>query len=67
MNYILKIQSYGISLPAKMREEVGYLVKGVSDKAHKELTPEWVYRIFDDHYVNAKTVFNIDECHFKQD
>ncbi|MDO4313702.1 MAG: 2-isopropylmalate synthase [Eubacteriales bacterium] len=65
VNYILK-QSYGINLPEKMREEVGYLVKGVSDRAHKELTPEWVYQIFTDNYVNAKSVFAIDECHFKQ-
>ena len=41
VNYILK-QSFGISLPEKMREEVGYLVKDVSDKAHKELTPDLV-------------------------
>ena len=40
-----------------MREEVGYLVKGVSDKAHKELTPEWIYQIFTDNYVNAKQYF----------
>ena len=65
VNYILK-QSHGINLPEKMREEVGYLVKDVSDKAHKELTPEWVYQIFTDNYVNAKTVFSIDECHFRQ-
>lgn len=65
VNYILK-QSYGINLPEKMREEVGYLVKDVSDKAHKELTPEWVYQIFTDNYVNAKSVFSIGECHFKQ-
>ena len=45
VNYILK-QSFGISLPEKMKEEVGYLVKDVSDKAHKELTPDWVYHIF---------------------
>lgn len=66
VNYILK-QSYGISLPEKMREEVGYLVKDVSDKAHKELTPDWVYHIFEDNYVNYKGVFTIEECHFKQD
>lgn len=65
VNYILK-QSHGINLPQKMREEVGYLVKDVSDKAHKELTPEWVYQIFSDNYINTKPVFHIDECHFKQ-
>ena len=65
VSYILK-QSHGINLPQKMREEVGYMVKDVSDKAHKELTQEWVYQIFADHYINTKTVFHIDECHFKQ-
>ena len=65
VNYILK-QSHGINLPQKMREEVGYLVKDVSDKAHKELTPDWVYQIFSDHYINTRPVFHIDECHFRQ-
>ncbi|MCI9217370.1 2-isopropylmalate synthase [Lachnospiraceae bacterium 42-17] len=65
VNYILK-QSHGMNLPQEMREEVGYLVKDVSDKAHKELNPEWVYQIFSDNYINTKPVFHIDECHFKQ-
>ena len=65
VNYILK-QSHGINLPQEMREEVGYLVKDVSDKAHKELNPEWVYQIFSDNYINTKPVFHIDECHFRQ-
>lgn len=66
VNYILK-QSFGISLPEKMKEEVGYLVKDVSDKAHKELTPDWVYHIFEDNYINAKSIFTVDECHYKQE
>ena len=66
VNYILK-QSYGIKLPEKMREEVGYMVKDVSDKAHQELTPDVVYRIFEDHYISAKPIFSVDECHFKQE
>lgn len=65
VNYILK-QSHGINLPQAMRAEVGYLVKDVSDKAHKELTPDWVYQIFSDNYINTKPVFYVDECHFKQ-
>ena len=64
-NYILK-QSHGINLPQQMRAEVGYLVIDVSDKAHKELSPEWVYQIFSDNYINTKPVFHVDECHFKQ-
>ena len=65
VNYIL-MHSHGINLPKAMREEVGYMVKDVSDKAHKELTPDWVYQIFSDRYINTKSIFHIDECHFKQ-
>ena len=65
VNYIL-MHSHGINLPKAMREEVGYMIKDVSDKAHKELTPDWVYQIFSDHYINTKSIFHIDEFHFKQ-
>ena len=37
--YVLK-QNYGLEIPDRMREEVGYLMKGVSDHAHAELSPE---------------------------
>ena len=50
ISYILK-QNFSISLPDKMKEEVGYLVKHVSDEAHKELSPQWVYEIFDEEYI----------------
>ena len=53
-------------LPEKMREEVGYMVKDVSDKAHQELTPDVVYRIFEDHYISAKPIFSVDECHLSR-
>lgn len=63
--YILK-QNFGINLPDAMKEEVGYLVKGVSDRKHAELTPQNIYQIFEDAYLNIKDVFDIPECHFKQ-
>ncbi|MBA4699998.1 MAG: 2-isopropylmalate synthase [Ruminococcus sp.] len=66
VNYILK-QNFGINLPDKMKEEVGYLVKDVSDKAHKELSPDWIYQIFEDNYITVKPVFTVDECHYKQE
>lgn len=49
--FILK-QNFGIGLPDKMKEEVGYLMKGISDQRHKELLPEDIYQIFEDHYIN---------------
>ena len=63
--FILK-QNFGIALPDKMKEEVGYLMKGVSDQCHKELAPSDVYQIFEDHYINQREIFDIPECHFKQ-
>lgn len=65
VSYILK-QNFGLSVPEKMREEVGYSVKDVSDKEHKELSPEWVYQIFEDKYINNCSEFNVPETHFAQ-
>ena len=65
ISYILK-QNFSISLPMAMREEVGYAVKQVSDEEHKELSPQWVYNIFEEHYVNPRPYFTINSSHFKQ-
>ena len=65
VSYILK-QSFGIALPDKMKEEFGYLVKDVSDKEHKQLTPEWIYSILEYNYVDVQEHFTIDEFHFMQ-
>lgn len=65
VSYILK-QNFSISLPEKMREEVGYAVKQVSDEEHKELSPQWVYEIFENNYIENTPYFQIAECHFKQ-
>jgi len=50
VSYVLK-EKYGITLPMAMRESVGYMIKGVSDKEHKELSPEDIYQIFEDKYI----------------
>ncbi len=65
VSYILK-QNFGLSIPEKMREEIGYSVKHVSDKEHKELSPEWIYQIFEDKYINENSVFTVPEVHFQQ-
>ncbi|MBQ6787907.1 MAG: 2-isopropylmalate synthase [Lachnospiraceae bacterium] len=64
--YILK-QNFSISIPERMREEVGYAVKQVSDEEHKELSPQWVYEIFIENYVNYTPIFTISDCHFRQE
>jgi 2-isopropylmalate synthase len=60
-------QKYGFNLPAKMREDLGYRVKSVSDHKHKELSPEEVYEIFKNEYVNVSEQVALKECHFKQE
>lgn len=65
VSYVLK-NHYGLILPEKMREEVGYAVKGVSDREHKELSPDWIYRIFESRYLQYQDLFSIPDCHFKK-
>ncbi len=65
VSYILK-QNFGISIPDKMREEFGYLVKHISDEAHKELSPDFIYEILEEYYITKQTLFQITECNFKQ-
>ena len=64
--FILK-QNFGFSIPDGMKEEVGYLVKGVSDKRHQELTPADIYQIFEENYITPRSIFHIPECHFRQE
>lgn len=63
--YVLK-QNFGLMIPDKMREEVGYLMKGVSDHAHAELSPNDMLEIFRKNYKNIDKKFDIPECHFVQ-
>ncbi len=63
--YVLK-QNFGLILPEKMREEVGYLMKGVSDHAHAELSPQEMLEVFQKQYCQPKKRFEITECHFEQ-
>ena len=63
--FVLK-QQFGFSLPAAMKEEVGYLMKGVSDRKHKELKPDEMFSVFEDVYVTSRPVFDATEIHYKQ-
>ena len=65
VGYIM-MSNYGIEMPARMKEDMGYKTKAVSDRAHKELKPSEVYEVFIDNYVNSRAYFDIPECHFRQ-
>lgn len=57
-------QKYGISLPPKFREVVGYAVKDVSDKQHRELSPDDVYDIFRGQFVNVTSPLKVADVHY---
>ncbi len=65
VGYVLNSR-YGIDMPRKMKEDMGYRAKAVSDSLHKELRPVELYKIFEESYVDCRTSFDISECHFKQ-
>ncbi len=65
VGYVLK-SVYGINMPRKMKEEMGYAAKSVSDRQHKELHHEELYKIFEDEFVRNRPRFDITECHFRQ-
>ncbi|HJB92604.1 MAG TPA: 2-isopropylmalate synthase [Candidatus Borkfalkia stercoripullorum] len=65
VGYILQ-ENYGLNLPPKFKEAMGYAAKGVSDRTHKELKPAEVYKVFVDEFLENRKAFDIPECHFKQ-
>ncbi len=65
IGYLLQ-QKYGINLPPKFREKVGYTVKSVSDHLHKELTPDEVYDVFKNGFINKETELRVLEAHYVQ-
>lgn len=65
VGYILETQ-YGLNLPAKMREAMGYAAKAVSDHSHKELHPEEIFSLFKKTFENVVEPYRVDEVHFRQ-
>ncbi len=63
IGYLLE-HNFGYVLPVKMREDVGYTVKNVSDKAHAELSPREVLDVFTQNYVNINNHIKLIDYHF---
>lgn len=65
VGYILETK-FGLNLPAKMREAMGYTAKGVSDYTQKELMPEEIFELFKKTYENIAVPIDVSEVHFQQ-
>ncbi|MGX8699330.1 MAG: 2-isopropylmalate synthase, partial [bacterium] len=66
IGYILETK-FKFALPAKMRESFGYFVKSVSDHEHRELSPDEVFALLKNNYINIKNRVNVPEAHFRQE
>ena len=65
VGYILETK-FGLNLPPKMREAMGYTAKGVSDHLHKELHPDEIFDLFKKTFENVAQPYSINEVHFQQ-
>lgn len=65
IGYVLE-ENFGFHIPGKMREDVGYTVKDVSDKQHRELVPKDILDVFKKVYVNIDSSIALKEVHFIQ-
>ena len=65
VGYILETM-FGLNLPPKMREAMGYAAKAVSDHKHKELHPDEIFSLFKSTFENVVEPYCINEVHFQQ-
>ena len=65
VGYILDTK-FGLNLPPKMREAMGYAAKAVSDHKHKELHPDEIFSLFKSTFENVVEPYSINEVHFQQ-
>jgi len=65
VGYILETK-FGLCLPAKMREAMGYAAKEVSDYTHSELLPDEIFTIFKEKFEDITAPYSINEVHFQQ-
>ena len=65
VGYILE-RNYGLNLPPRMREAMGYAAKDLSDHLHKELLPEEIFELFKEKFENITSPYSVHGVHFRQ-
>lgn len=65
VGFILE-QNFGYRLPKAMKEDLGYFIKGVSDREHREIMPNEIHDLFVNEYVNRSENIELKEVHFTQ-
>ena len=65
VGYILET-NYGLILPKKMREAMGYAAKDRSDHLHKELKPDEIYSLFKETFEDKDSPIRVRSVRFSQ-
>ena len=65
VGYILE-RNYGLNLPPKMREAMGYATKDASDVLNKELQPEEIFELFIQKFENVTAPYEVPEVHYRK-
>ena len=65
VGYVLET-NYGLVLPKKMREAMGYAAKDLSDHLHKELKPDEIFSLFKEKFENIEAPLAVNGIHFRQ-
>ncbi|WP_080873723.1 2-isopropylmalate synthase [Oceanobacillus timonensis] len=65
IGYILET-NFGVKLPYKMNEAMGYATKEVSDQTSRELAAEEIYQVFRENYVDYHPYFELVNYHFNK-
>lgn len=66
IGYLME-HTYGYNLPSKMREDLSYLCKSVSDHQHKELKPDEILAIFTESYLNVQCPITVTDFDFMRE
>ena len=64
--YVIE-RDHGFQIPKPMRAEVGYLMKGISDHTHEELSAAKTFDIFKKEYINDFKPLDIQTAVFTHD
>ena len=65
VGYILE-KNFGLNLPPKMREAMGYAAKDLSDKLHKELLPDEIFDLYTHTFERLRSPLVIKDTHYVQ-
>lgn len=65
VGYVLE-QNFGIKLPPRMKEAMSAVCKQVSDREHKELKADELFRLFEQNFLSSRARFDIGEVHYRQ-